>query len=238
MAEVMRCQRGFVTKVLSGRADLSLEQTERLNTILGHSSEEAIYFLLLVQYARAGSSGLREHVRNQMKEILNRRLKAEKEMESRNILSPEDHMQYYSAWYYAAIRVAVSIPELQTKEALVRRLNLPLATVVSALDFLVSRGLVERKGDRFLHRKQQQILLSSDHPMVKKHHVNWRVRALSALDREGSKDLHYSYVVTISENDSLQLRSFLVESIQEFLRRAAPSKEEAIYSFCLDFFEL
>lgn len=240
MAEVMNCQRSFITKVLARESatDLSPEQGERLCSLLGLTSQEKHFFLLLIQFARAGTEGLREHVRDQMKEILNRRLQAEKDRQSRTVLSPEDHMRYYSAWYYAAIRVAVSIPSLQTKEALCKRFQLPIATISSALEFLVSRGLIEQKGDRFMHCAQQQILLSSDHAMVTRHHANWRTRTLAALDREGSKDLHYSYVVTLSQEDALKIRSFLVETIKEVLNRAAPSKEETIYSFCLDYFEL
>lgn len=240
MAEAMNCQRSFVTKILASgsNADLSLEQADKLNALLGHTKDEGSFFLLLVQYSRAGTESLRAHFRDQMKEILNRRLQASREMQSKNVLSPEDHMRYYSAWYYGAIRVAVSIPQLQTKETLCKRLGLPLATVASALEFLVSRGLVAQNGDHYTHSSQSQVLLSADHPMVSKHHSNWRSRALASLDREGSQDLHYSYVVTLSEHDALRIRSFLVETIQDVLKRAAPSKEETMYSLCLDYFEI
>jgi uncharacterized protein (TIGR02147 family) len=240
MAKVISCQRSFVTKVLDVHsvADLSLEQAEQLNSFLNHSEEESRYFLLLAQYARAGTPNLREYFRDQMKEVLNRRLEAKKELQSRSVLSPEDHMHYYSSWFYAAIRIAVSLPNLQTKEALSRKFNLPLPFLVSVLEFLSSRGLIEQKGDRFFHSSQQQVLMTPDHPLISKHHTNWRVQAIKSLELQSPRDLHYSYLVSLSENDALQIRSLLVESIQEVLRRAAPSKEEAIYSFCLDYFEI
>lgn len=240
MAEVMGCQKSFVTKVLApnSKADLSLEQVERLNLLLGHDKDQSNFMLLLVQYSRAGTPGLRDHFREQMKEILNRRLRTKKEVQSRTVLSPEDHMRYYSAWYYAAIRVAVSVPELQTAEAICEKLALPKTTVASALDFLSSRGLIEKKGNRYVHQARQQIHLSSDHSMIQKHHSNWRTRALSSLDRELSSDLHYSYVVALSEHDALRIRAYLVRVIQDVIKRASPSKEETVYAFGLDYFEL
>lgn len=240
MAEVIGCQKSFVTKVLAkeSKADFSLEQAEKLNPLLEHTQEEADFFLLLVQLGRAGTAGLREHVRNQMKYALNRRLQVKDKTQSKNVLSPEDHMQYYSAWYYGAIRVAVSVPQLQTPEALAKRFQLPLATVKGALQFLLSRGLVEKKGDHYAHASQSQLQVSSEHHMVNRHHANWRMRALSSLDKESSTDLHYSYVVTLSESDALRIRSILVKTLEDVMRRATPSKEESIYSFCLDYFEL
>lgn len=240
MAQVMNCQRGFVTKVLSASssAHLSLEQAERLSGLLGHSSEEAHFFILLILYTRAGTPKLRQYFRGQMQEVLNRRLAVRKEMQSRSVLSPEDHIRYYSAWYYAAIRVAVTVPSLRTREALAGRLGLPVATISSALDFLVSRGILGKKGDSFFARDSQRIHLATDHPSVSRFHANWRIRALSALDCERPKDLHYSHVVPISEDDALRIRSFLVEMIKEFSKLAAPSPEQTLYSFCLDYFEL
>ncbi len=240
MAEAMNCQKGFLTKVLGSAeaSHLSLEQAERLSAYLKLNKEETQYFLLMILFARAGTETLKANFRDQMKVILNRRLAIKADMESRTLLSPEDHMKYYSHWYFAAIRVAVSIPTLQTRDALAAALTLPVETVSNALEFLVSRNLVERKGDRFLHSTKQQVLLSSDHSMVTRNHSNWRLQALKSLDSEKSHDLHYSYVVTLSHQDALQIRSFLVDAIKEVQAKAAPSKEETLYSFCLDYFEI
>ena len=240
MAVTMKCQRSFVTKALAkdSSVDLSMEQAIKLNPLLGHSEEEAEYFLLLVQYARAGNEELRGWILKKMKEFLNRRLKMNEELQSRSILSPEDHMRYYSSWYYSAIRVAIGVPALQTKEALAKRLNLPMDSVASALDFLVSRGLIEQRGSHYVQKLQHQMHLASDHHLIAKHHTNWRLRALTELDHEAARNLHYSFTVTLSQHDALRIRSFLVETIKEIQTRAAPSKEETLYALCLDYFEI
>ena len=240
MATVMRCQRSFVSRVLTPRsaADLSLEQAIQVSLLIGHAEEEQRYFLLLVHLARAGSEPLKRHVRNQLKEILNRRLQSKEAKVSRQVLTPEEHMRYYSSWHFAALRVAVAIPELQTQEALSSRLGLPAETIRTALEFLVSCGLVEKKGSHYSHKSHSQIHLTPEHPLVSKHHANWRIRALSALEREASHDLHYTYVVTMSEEDALSIRSFIVEMLQEIQKRTQPSPPKTAYGLCLDYFEV
>ncbi len=240
MAEAIGCQKGFISKVLDSESgsEFSLEQGDRLNALLHHTEEESNYFLLMIQLARAGTPSLREHFRNQMKVVINRRLELRKDLRSRTVLSPEDQMRYYSHWYYAALGVAVSIPTLQTKEALAKALEIPLDVTTSALEFLVSRGFILQQGDHFRHPDQQQVHLPSSHALIGRHHTNWRLQALKSLDKERPQDLHYSYVVTMSQQDALQIRSYLVEAIKEVLARAAPSKEETLYSFCMDYFEV
>jgi len=240
IARAIGCQQGFVTKVLDTnlKVHLSLEQAEKLNRFLGHNREESRFFLILILYSRSGTDELRQQFREQMKEILNRRLQYDVKSNSRNTLSPDDHIRYYSAWYYAAIRIAVSIPELQTPEALSKRFRLPSKKVMSVLDFLLSRGLIVKNGFRYEHSTQSQICIDADNDLVAKHHSNWRLKALESLDRTEETDLHYSYVVTLSEHDALRIRSSVVDMIQDIQERAKVSKSETLFSIGLDFFEL
>jgi hypothetical protein len=64
------------------------------------------------------------------------------------------------------------------------------------------------------------------------------MRGLLAMEQEASKNLHYSFIVAISEHDALRIRSFLVETLQDIQKRALTSKSETLYSIALDYFEL
>ncbi|MFH7483927.1 hypothetical protein, partial [Salmonella sp. 2019-SM259] len=48
-AKAIGCHSTFLSHVLQGKADLSLEQAEKLNDFLGHSEQEAHFFFLLLQ---------------------------------------------------------------------------------------------------------------------------------------------------------------------------------------------
>lgn len=237
VAEAAGVQLAYLYQVLSREAHFNLEHGEKVSEFLGHLPEEKHYFLLLIQYARAGTEGLRSYFRDQMKEVITKRLVLKNRLKSERTLSTEDQAVYYSAWYYGAVRVAVSIPKYRTRDALAKRLKLSPAKVDRILAFLVSTGLVAKKGEEY-SLTTQQMHLGNDAGMIAKHHANWRMRAIHSVDDAKAKDLHYSYVVAMSEDDIVHIKSMLVNAIEEIQKRVLPSKEEALYSLCVDFFEV
>lgn len=68
LAQAAGCQLAFISQVLNGNADFSLEQADGISRYLSQNSKERDYFLLLVQYARAGTESLRAHFMRQIKE--------------------------------------------------------------------------------------------------------------------------------------------------------------------------
>jgi hypothetical protein len=63
-------------------------------------------------------------------------------------------------------------------------------------------------------------------------------RAITALQNEGARDLHYSCAVTLSKDDCYKLQALLVKYIEELQKQIAPSPDETVAAICLDFFEL
>src|SRR5258708_7490388 len=66
MARAAGCRVAFISQVLNGRLHLSLEQAEAINVLLEHPSDEGDFFLLLIQYGRAGSRALQERLKSQI----------------------------------------------------------------------------------------------------------------------------------------------------------------------------
>lgn len=62
--------------------------------------------------------------------------------------------------------------------------------------------------------------------------------ALTSLEREGPKDVHYSSVVSLGRDDALKIKAMIVDHIEAVQAKIEPSPEETIFSFCLDFYEL
>ncbi|MFL5812438.1 MAG: TIGR02147 family protein [Bdellovibrionia bacterium] len=237
IAETLRCQLAYVSQVLNGPAHFSFEQAEALNQLLNHTDDEADFFHLLVQLERAGTPALRSRIQRKIKKILNDRLILRNRLEFEETLSREDQAIYYSSWYYAGIHVAVAIPALQTREALVRALGLPVSRVTQVLEFLVSRGLVQESKGRY-STGNTRIHLESDSPMIAKHHVNWRMQALQAVEKESADELHYSSVITASEGDIPRIREVLVKAIEQIREIVRPSQDETLYCYTLDLFSV
>ncbi len=238
IAEVLRCHIAYISQVLNGNAQLSIEQADVLNHYLSHTSEEADFFLLLVQAARAGTKSLEDYYKKKIAEIIQKRELLKNRLEYEKELAVTVQPIYYSAWYYSAVHFLCAIPDFQKKEAIAEHLGLSLQLVGKVLEFLLAAGLVVQKGDRF-ELGTVRIHLGSDSPMISKHHTNWRMQALQSLERAESTDLHYSSVIALEESLVPYVREALVKAIEEVRKVMKPtSKYEALYCYSLDLFEI
>lgn len=237
LAEGAGCQIAYVSQVLRGDYDFSLEQGERINRFFGHSPEESHFFMLLLLRARAGSEDLRRYFDAQIHEALEKRLVLKHRLKVSNDLSPENQTIYYSRWYYAAIHICLTIPGMGTKPAIAKRLRLPIKIVNQALGFLVSAGLATTKGEEY-QPGNVRIHLGNNSPNVIKHHTNWRMRAVEALDREEDRSLHYSSVVSLSTADLLKIKARLIAEIEKTKAIIRDSPGEELCGFSLDLFPL
>lgn len=236
-ATAMGCQTAYLSQVLNGSAHISLEQGEKLNHHLGHSKEASHYFYLLIQRGRAGTPQLQAYFDEHIREIQSKRLDIKSRVVVNQEILPADQNKYYSRWYYLAIHVALSVPQLRTVAALVRHLALPKELVQEVLSFLVYTGLAkETKGVYSIG--SGHIHLGRDSENILKHHSNWRIKALESLDLEKESELHYSVVYSLAKKDALKIKDRIIEVVQENLKTVGPSQEEVLYCNTIDFFEI
>ena len=196
--------------------------------------------MLLVGLGRAGSKLLEEHYLAQIEETQRKRSQIKARINADHSLSPETQMRYYSAWYYSAIHVATSVPQYQSRDAIAAALGLAPGLVSECLEFLVSRGLVIPKGDRFVIGPVR-MHLGSDSPMISRLHANWRLQSLQSLERPTSSkpmDLHYSTVLTLSHVDAKGVRDLLLRTVDETEAIFRPSPEEVVYCVGIDWFRV
>ncbi|MCM2277301.1 MAG: TIGR02147 family protein [Oligoflexia bacterium] len=237
MAEQIGCQSAFVSQVLNGKANLSLEQALKLRPFLKLNSTERDYFLWMIEFGRAGTDELKTHFLSLMTELRERHLKILNRVTPERILTQEAQNTYYSQWYYAAIHILCTIPEFGTIESIARALRLTPATVRDAAVFLVKLGLLkETKGK--LRPGSTQLHLDRSSLNIARHHTHWRLKAIQSLEAQKATDTHYSTVSSLSVADAEVLRGRLVALIEEYAKTVKPSREETLYCFNLDFFSL
>jgi hypothetical protein len=100
--------------------------------------------------------------------------------------------------------------------------------VGQVLQFLVSSGLAVEKKGRF-QTGPTSLHLGSDSVMISKHHANWRLQAIQALEREQPDELHYSSAVTVSRKHVPEVRKILVAAIEQVRSVVKNSTEECLY---------
>lgn len=145
---------------------------------------------------------------------------------------------FYSSWIYPAIHALISIPDYQTPEKISQRLKVGLRQAVSAVEFLISVGLVERAKNGTLRIGKTQTHLGADSPLIAKYHTSWRTQAIRAIEDDPQRGLHYSSVVSLSRKDYESLREDFIEAIKQAKETIRKSPEEELCCFALDFFIL
>jgi uncharacterized protein (TIGR02147 family) len=235
LAEYLNCQIGFVSQVITGKTNFSLEHGIKINQFLGHSNEEAHFFMLLLEKERAGSVELEKYYEQQIQNILDERHSIKKRLKNSGELTERDSILYYSQWYYAAIHILCSIPEYQDKKKIGERLGLELDLVSEVLQFLERHGLIEFKNNKY-KSTDKRIHLSKESPLISKHHINWRIEAMKSLERKQHEDLHYSLIVSLSNQDAKVLKDLFLKAIEDTEKILRPSLDEELYVLNLDWF--
>jgi len=237
LAEALRCQKGFISQVLSGRAHFSLEHGVRICQFLKHDSSEEEFFLLLLHLGRAGSKNLEQFYIKRIQTIIENRKQIKERVRGKSDLSEAEQMTYYSSWHFTAVHMCLMIAELRTKSAMSAFLGISMDAIGRVLDFFLSSGLAKQAGDQFMVGPAR-IHLPADSPLVSKHHANWRMRAIESLDRQRSGDLHYSLVMSLSETAAETIRALLLSTIQNAEPILKEAADETVYVMNMDLFSL
>ena len=168
---------------------------------------------------------------------LTRRNDLKNRLEFRKTLSAVDQATYFSAWHYAAIHLLLSVPGLDNREALARYLKLSPKRVAQTLAFLVESGLaVEKKG--ISARAKPASTWAPTHRCSPNTTPTGACRLSNRSNASGPKKLHYSSAVTLARADIPAVKEILVEAIERVRAVVRPSKEEALYCYALDLFEV
>lgn len=237
-AKAIHCQSAFVSHVLNGLYDFSLEQAEALAHYLQLNKEETEYFLLLVQKERAGTVSLKKFYTQLLKEKIDQREHVRERMKIKNTLKLEDQAIYYSKWLYAAVHILLTIPEYQTApEKIAIYFHVPLFTIREILEFLETREIIILKNGRYVVQNHF-LFISKESPLFSNQQSFWRQKAIESIYQNDPEEIHFSSIFTISETDIKKIKKILLTSIEDSTQIIKPSKEEKLYSICMDFFEV
>jgi len=232
-AKVMGCHTTYVSQVLTKDAQLSLEQALRLSRALKHSENEAKYFVSMVSYARSGTEELRSFFHKELFDMREQQLNLSRRLKDTGELTKIQQAKYYSAWYYAAVHMALAVPSMRSMEALGRSFGLTEAQLRDVLTCLRDLQIVAPEA---LELSRQNLHLDRTSEHVLRHHANWRLQALRAIEREDPDHFHYSSVVTMALHDLPRIKQIMIQAIEEIRGIVRASDEQGVYCYLLDLF--
>lgn len=241
LAEAIGCQTPFVSHVLSGESHFSPEQAEACAGWMGLSERDSEYFLLLVLRARAATPALERLLGRQISRRRESQVQLKKrvgELANRDALTLEDQVIYYSSWMYAALHLAILNPALRTPEALANRFRLTRREVSRVLEFLSTHGLIGLGKDGRYKVLKPGLHLERRSPLIGTHHAHWRGRAVESVRAEPTRGLHYSGVISLSEQDYELVREKLAKLLEGVAAQVKNSADERLACLCFDWFEV
>jgi uncharacterized protein (TIGR02147 family) len=237
LSEHVQCQPSYLSQVLNGKPDFTLEQAHRLNHFFLHDKVEARFFILLVEKSRAGTRELKQFFNEQIEDARKARFDLKKRLKETEEIAEKDQHKYYSAWFYSAIYVILSIPHFQSIELIANRFNLPEELVAEVVSFLEGCGLIENKNGKY-HVTKKRLHLERESTFIQRHHINWRSQALQSAEKNLPGDMHFSTVVALSKADYEKIKEVFVKAIHSAREIIRPSEEEEIMAITLDVFKL
>ncbi|MES2802074.1 MAG: TIGR02147 family protein [Bdellovibrionota bacterium] len=236
LAKQLDCQQAYLSKVLSGNAHLNADQGYGACRYFGLNSVETDYFVTLLLLNRSYKTEAKSFWQKKLDTIMRENHKLEKRFEKSASITLDDQATYYSDWTYAAIHVLTSIDAFKTEHQISSRLKLDLQRTRKILNFLEKLNLVIKKGENYTIGKNS-IHVGNDSSFSANHHRNWRLKAINNFN-SSPEDLHYSSVITIDQADRYKVKEILIKAIEEIRTVVKESKENSIFSYSLDFWEL
>lgn len=238
LAKVLQMHTTTVSQVFKGCKELTLEQAAKLCLHWELNPKESNYFITLVELERAGSQELRRVLKARLSELKESSLELRNRISKDHTLDESERYRFYSEWYYSAIRLLCDVPGMNHVDHIAARLNLPLTTVKEVILFLLQTGLVREEGGE-LKLGPSRTFLDAGSPLVKRHHANWRLKAVSLHPyMKNEHELAVTSPMTLSLKDALRVREILMESIENILEINRPSTAESLYVLNVDWLSL
>jgi uncharacterized protein (TIGR02147 family) len=237
MARAANCKLSYFSNVLTGKANLTMDQAFGLSRFMGLSEAETEFFLVLVQESRAGTFEFRQHLNFRMKDLRQTEFKLSRKLSKNEKLTIEQVKTYYSSWHYQAMHMLLTIPKFGRIENLADRLNLSLELILAKLKVLEQLGLAEKKGE-YWKAVLKDIHIPIHDPSSLGNQIQWKMQSIQDLQNPNTDGLHYSAVHSLSLNDIQKMKAMIMEFIEQSRELVKSSQEEDIINFQIDFFKV
>lgn len=237
MANYLGISPTIVTQVFRGDRELTAEQAVLLCEFFGLNKPESRHFILLVNYARAGSVRYKKILLEEIEESALRAEELKNRVTQDLQLTEEAKSILYANWYYLAVWSFCALPETKTLETISDRLKLPRRKIGEALEFLKKYGLIAEEAGEFKIRGAL-LHLESDSPHIARHHQNWRLQAFRKYEEDAKENLFYTAPVTLSKQDAVVVREKLLQFVAEAVDLIKDSPSEDCFCLCMDWFRV
>lgn len=236
MAKAIGVTSTMMSQVMREDRNLSPELASELCDYIGFSDEEARHFLLLVDFARAGSVRLKARLRSQILESQGRAATLSKRLKADGAMADSARARFYSDWIYSGVRNASALEEQQTIDSLSIRFGVSRTKMQEIVHFLVENELCKSQSGK-VSVGPQKTHVAIDSPFVLSHHRNWRLKACDTMRARNEADLFYTGPMSLSKELAAEVRQRIPTFLDQLYKDLGPSKSEVVRCLNIDWFE-
>lgn len=237
IAQSLKISTVVVSQVFSGKRELSMEQALELADFLNLDAQDRKYFLLLVQYSRAGTHKLKSHLKLEIEQLQIKSKELMQRIKVQVALPDEVASTYYSSWVYSASKLATSIPKIKNANQIADILNIDPIKISKVVDFLLKNNLIISK-DGSLENGPQSTHLPAHSPFTPKYHVTWRLKGLGVIEDIRENELFFTSPVSLSKADIANIKEKLTVLVKDYIDTVKRSPEETLACLTIDWFEV
>ncbi len=238
LAEHLGCQPSFVSQVLKDKSTFSLEQAFKLNRFFKHNALEQEYFMVLVEWDRAGTLELKKYFQSKREALVEKSKLIENQM-SYDELSQEDAIAYFNNFHHVQIRNLIDIPALKNKKNLQKHMGITVKDFDTALGFLKEKGLVIENEQGELLQGQTRIHIKKESPLAKYANITARMQIIKKYDEIGYDSLNYGSYMTLPKKSFEEFKKRFVALIVDLNNHLEEEPEaEMMAALIVDFMEI
>jgi len=237
LAKVLHVNSTYVSQVLNGDKNFTLEQGLEVCHTLGLNDLQMEYFLSLLNYERAGTIKLKNYYEGQRQEIFKRSELVSHRIKKAVELGQEQKAYYYSDPFIIILKLLSSLENFNSLEEMAAYLNLPVANLSSHFNFLIENGLIIQD-ENGLKSGITRTHLKADEPLVQRHHTNWRLYATHHYQKLTSEELAFTAPLTISEKDFARAKKEILALISSLSQLVGDSKGEIPAVLTIDWLKI
>jgi hypothetical protein len=174
---------------------------------------------------------------------IQQRAKAQEDLSDRlnaktHSFSNENSIKFYSTTILQVAYALMHIPKNQKLSSLAAALATDELTAQQIVNELNDLNLLQIDGAVCVPRINK-IHLSKGSQWSHLHHSSWRNRAIRMFEeKRHNRGVHYSGAITVSQEDSHEVKRILLQTIESIAGIVGPSRPEGAHALLVDFFPL
>lgn len=243
MADHMRIQKPYISKVINNRADFSSDQLYMACDFLGIDGEERDYMLLLLEHERSLYPERRDKLKERIEEIQDKKrdsgehISRKVKMMSGGEFDNSTYIEYYLDPIVLIVHIFLTIKRFRTNtDKICEELQISKQHLGEILTKLVKMGIIEVKGDK-INILMSNLHLPKDSQIIFPHHQLINQLGLLRKNRLPSNKKK-NFCVTFASDE--KTRKKIEEEFNVFLdkvqRMAMGSTAKECYQLNFDLF--